>query len=36
MLRDKGKDAVETFMTNHAVDLNVRSSLDLSPLLEGV
>ena len=36
MLRDKGKDAVETFMVNHAADLNVRSSLDLSPLLEGV
>ena len=36
MLRDKGKEAVETFMANHAADLNVRSSLDLRPLLEGV
>ena len=36
MLRDKGKEAVETFMANHAADLNGRSSLDLRPLLEGV
>ena len=36
MLRDKGREAVETFMANHAGDLNVRSSFDLSPLLEGV
>lgn len=36
MLRDKGKQAVETFMANHAADLNKRSSFDLSPLLQGV
>ena len=36
MLRDKGKQAVETFMANHAADLNKRSSFDLSPLLKGV
>ena len=36
MLRDKGREAVETFMAKHAGDLNVRSSFDLSPLLEGV
>ena len=35
LLRDKGKDAVESFMAQHAADLNVRSSFDLSTLLEG-
>ena len=36
MLHDKGKQAVETFMADHAGDLNRRSSFDLSHLLQGV
>ena len=36
LLRDKGREAVETFMDRHVGDLNVRSSFDLSPLLQGV
>lgn len=36
LLRDKGREAVEAFMSNHAGDLNQRSSFDLNPLLQGV
>ncbi|HHF7366767.1 TPA: patatin-like phospholipase family protein [Legionella bozemanae] len=36
MLRDKGRQAAETFLTEHAHNLGRRSSLDLDALLEGV
>lgn len=36
MLRDEGRRATETFLTEHAKDLGRRSSFDLDVLLEGV
>ncbi|KTD40400.1 patatin-like phospholipase family protein [Legionella parisiensis] len=36
MLRDKGRQSAEAFLTEHANDLGRRSSLDLDVLLEGV
>lgn len=36
MLRDKGRDSAEDFLREHGDALGKRSTLDLSPLLEGV
>ena len=36
MLRDEGRSAAETFLSEHWADLGKRSSLDLDQLLEGV
>ena len=36
MLRDKGREAAQEFLTKHGEDLGKRSTMDLSKLLEGV
>jgi NTE family protein len=36
MLRDEGRRSAEAFLTAHDVDLGVRSSFDLEPLLKGL